>query len=81
MVVEPVQQTTTTDTEVYPVTLEFSPEQYQLLQSVTTAVGRSVPDAIRLGLGLLRLYDQTKQAGGRMLTEVNGRVQEILNLG
>jgi hypothetical protein len=81
MVVEPVQQTTTTDTEVYPVTLEFSPEQYQLLQSVTIAVGRSIPDAIRYGLTLLRLYDRTKEAGGRMLTELNGTVQEILSLG
>lgn len=78
MVVEPLRHSVNTD--VFSVTLDFTPEQYQLLQAVSVAAGRSIPDAIRYGLSLLQLYDQTRAVGGRMLTEVGGRIQEILSL-
>jgi hypothetical protein len=77
-VVEPVEEQTST--QIYPVTFEFTPDTYQLFQAVSSGAGRSPSDAIRYALSLLKLYDQTKQAGGKMLTQIGGQVQEIVNL-
>lgn len=65
------------DEDTVEVRVRFSRAAYDALRDLARRTGMPESDVLRTALALERVYQDTRERGGRVLTEEGGRFSEV----
>lgn len=66
--------------ETHRVNVNFSEQAYQSLEDLARKTGKSMSDVLRDAIALKVWFENTRQEGGRVLVERDGKLRELLSV-